>query len=296
MDWLINHFIPHTNGCVMGRYRMLILDGHGSHLTAEFDHTYTENNIIPVCMPPHSSHLLQPLDISCFAILKRQYRQLVEQQIKLGFNHINKINFLTAFPKARTIAYKAKTIQNGFAATRLMPFNPDQVYQQLTIQLRTPTPPPSQSSNTQSSCLQTPQNPHQFKRQLTTIKKRISQRTGSPLNSVNKVINQMSKAYEMTTNSLMLLGKEVHDLQATHEKKKQKHRQSRRQITHEQGITREEAQALIQSQIEMPQSITTALTEPELPASQALVRRQFRCSECNTLGHRRPQCPNRTSN
>jgi hypothetical protein len=111
---------------------MLILDGHGSYLTAEFDRTCTENNIIPVCMPPHSSHLLQPLDVSCFAVLKRQYGQL-EQRMRLGFNHIDKIDFLTAFPKARTMAYKAETIWNGFAATGLMPFNPDRVYQQLTV-------------------------------------------------------------------------------------------------------------------------------------------------------------------
>jgi hypothetical protein len=38
-------------------------------------------------------------------------------------------------------AFKAETIQNGFAATGLMPFDPDRVYQQLNIQLKTPTPP-----------------------------------------------------------------------------------------------------------------------------------------------------------
>ncbi|KAL3712109.1 hypothetical protein TMatcc_000805 [Talaromyces marneffei ATCC 18224] len=58
LEWLKTHFIPNINGRTMGRYRMLILDGHGSHLTAEFDHTCIENNIIPICMPPHSSHLL----------------------------------------------------------------------------------------------------------------------------------------------------------------------------------------------------------------------------------------------
>jgi hypothetical protein len=279
----------------MGRYQMLILDGHRSHLTAEFDHIYIENHIIPICIPPHSSHLLQPLDISCFTVLKRQYGQLVKQRIRLRFNHIDKINFLTAFPKAHTMAYKAETIRNGFTATGLVPFDPDQVYQQLTIQLRTPTPPPNQSSNTQSSCLQTPQNPRQFKRQLSTIKRRISQRTGNPIGSVDEAINQMSKAYKITTNSLMLLGKEVHDLQATHEKKKQKRGQSRRQIEHGQGITREKAQALVQSHIKASQSVITAPAEPELPASQALIRRQYRCSDCNILGHRRPQCPNRTN-
>jgi hypothetical protein len=117
----------------MGRYRILILDGHRSHLTTEFDRTCTKNNIIPVCMPPHSSHLLQPLDVSCFAVLKRKYGQLVKQWIRLGFNYIDKIDFLTVFPEARTIVYKAKTIQNGFTATGLVLFNLDQVYQQLTL-------------------------------------------------------------------------------------------------------------------------------------------------------------------
>jgi hypothetical protein len=31
MNWL-NHFIPYTNGRTMGRYQILILDGHGSIL------------------------------------------------------------------------------------------------------------------------------------------------------------------------------------------------------------------------------------------------------------------------
>jgi hypothetical protein len=143
MKWLTKLFIPITNARTTGRYRMLILDGHGSHLTPEFDQTCTENHIIPVCMPPHSSHLLQPLDVSCFAVLKRHYGQLVEQRMRLGFNHIDKHDFLTAFPAARTMAYKAENIRNGFAATGLVPFDPDRVYQQLDIQIRTPTPPQS---------------------------------------------------------------------------------------------------------------------------------------------------------
>ncbi|EED24000.1 conserved hypothetical protein [Talaromyces stipitatus ATCC 10500] len=68
LEWLKTHFIPLTDGRTLGKYRMLILDGHGSHLTPEFDRICTENNIIPVCMPPHSSHRLQPLDVGCFAV------------------------------------------------------------------------------------------------------------------------------------------------------------------------------------------------------------------------------------
>jgi hypothetical protein len=128
MDWLLNHFIPHIIGRTVEQYQMLILDGHGSYLTTEFDCTCSENNIILICMPPHFSHLLQPLDVSCFAVLKRQYGQLVEKQMRDGFNHVNKLDFLTVFLEARTAAYKPETIRNGFTVTGLVSFNPDRVY------------------------------------------------------------------------------------------------------------------------------------------------------------------------
>ena len=191
---------------------MLILDGHGSHLTAEFDYICTENNIIPVYMLSHSSHLLQPLDVGCFAALKRYYTSLIEQQIRLGFNHIDKIDFLTAFPQAHIRAYKVKTIQNSFIATRLKLFNPDEVIQTLNIRLKTPTSPPSRSSNTASSCLQTPQNIRQFIRQSTTINKRINEHAGNQNQEINQAIIWLSKAYEMIASDVLLVRKENYDL------------------------------------------------------------------------------------
>ena len=106
---------------------------------------------------------------------------------------------------------------------------------------------------------------------------------------------RMSKAYEMTMNDLLLVRKENNDLRAAHEKEKQKRKRSNQQISIEQGITREEAQALIQGQVEASQVIITAPGEPELPASQLIIRRKYRCSGCNVMGHRINQCPNRTS-
>ena len=78
----------------------MILDGHGSHLTPKFDKLCNKNDIIPICMPAYSSHLLQPLDISCFAVLKWSYGQLIESKMRLRINHIDKLDFLEAYPKA----------------------------------------------------------------------------------------------------------------------------------------------------------------------------------------------------
>ena len=76
-------------------------------------------------MPLHSSHLLQPLDIGCFAVLKRSYGQMVEIKMRNGVNHIDKLDFLAAYPSARTEAYKTNTIKNSFGAAGLIPFCPD---------------------------------------------------------------------------------------------------------------------------------------------------------------------------
>ncbi|EED21622.1 conserved hypothetical protein [Talaromyces stipitatus ATCC 10500] len=293
--WLQKHFIPHTTSRTKGRYRMLILDGHGNHLTPQFDQICTENNIIPVCMPPHSSHLLQPLNVGCFAVLKRQYGRLVDQRVRLGFDHIDKYDFLTAFPEARTMAYKAENIQNGFKATGLVPFDPDHVYQKLTVQLRTPTPPPSRSSNSQSSCLQTPQNPRQFKRQMTILKKRINERTTSPLEMIDRAINRLYKAYEMSFNELLIVQKEVHDLRAAIEKEKRERKRSRAQISHEGSPIAQEAQELITSRDEASQPISAVPVESEHQASQPRVRAPPKCSGCGIIGHKINRCPNRTT-
>jgi hypothetical protein len=77
LRWLQKLYFPLTNSRVRGRFRLLILDGHGSHLTPQFDRICAENDIIPLFMPAHSSHLLQPLDVGCFAVLKRAYGHFI---------------------------------------------------------------------------------------------------------------------------------------------------------------------------------------------------------------------------
>lgn len=122
LRWLEKLFIPSTFSRLKGRYRLLILDGHGSHLTPKFDDLCEKNNIIPICMPAYSSHLLQPLDVGCFAVLKRSYGRMVEMKMRTGINYIDKLDFLEAYPSARAEAFRFDTIINSFRATGLVPF------------------------------------------------------------------------------------------------------------------------------------------------------------------------------
>src|SRR6266496_1435489 len=85
LEW-IKHFDCHTASRTKGKYRLLILDGHESHHSTAFELYCQEHNIITLCMPPHSSHLLQPLDISCFTALKQAYNHLIEGLIQAHIN------------------------------------------------------------------------------------------------------------------------------------------------------------------------------------------------------------------
>jgi hypothetical protein len=94
-------------------------------------------------MPPHLSHLLQPLDVGCSGPLKKVYGGLVEAKMRLGFNYINKHDFLKAYPKARRQVFIIKNLQSGFRATRIEPFDLEEVLKRFNYIITTPTPPPS---------------------------------------------------------------------------------------------------------------------------------------------------------
>jgi hypothetical protein len=46
------------------------MDGHGSHITANVIAFCIEHAIDLLILPPHTSHVLQPLDVSMFSPLK----------------------------------------------------------------------------------------------------------------------------------------------------------------------------------------------------------------------------------
>jgi hypothetical protein len=290
--WLKKVFIPSTSSRIKGKYRLLVLDGHGSHLTPKFDEICSQNHVILICMPPHLSHLLQPLDVGCFAVLKRAYGKCVEDIMRRGQNHIDKLDFLDAFPTARIEAFKAKTIKNSFSATGLVPYDPNRVISKLNIRLHTPTPPPSRGSQSSAWEPKTPSNYKQLQKQAESIKKLLKQRSKSPPSPLNSAIDQLLKGCQITMQSAAFLARENELLRARHEKIKQKKARSKLQIAAPEGLSVAELRELAQNdgntRFEPPFDQPTG--QPE--AQERRPRAPPRCSECGIQGHKRTHCPN----
>lgn len=111
-------------------------------------------------MPARASRLLKPLDIGYLAVLKHVYGDLVDKQMRCGFNHIGMLDFLASYPSARSEVYKPATIKNNFAATGIVSYCPGRVLSKLNIQLKTPIPQGSQGGS--NSSLKTPQSQRQY--------------------------------------------------------------------------------------------------------------------------------------
>jgi hypothetical protein len=131
-------------------------------------------------MPAHSSHLLQPLDVGCFSVLKSTYGRLVQQKIGLGVNHIDKVEFLALYRQARAQTFSTQNVSSGFAATGIVPFDPDRVLSRLLTSFHTPSPPLSPSAASATWTTQTPRNITELQAQTELLKRHLRRRTQSP--------------------------------------------------------------------------------------------------------------------
>ena len=121
MEWLTKIFEPQT--MASGRPRVLIVDGHDSHITIEFIRFCVKSSIRLYCLPPHTTHLLQPLDVGLFGPLQHAYSKAMDDAMRTGVSGIFKGNFLPIYISARKAAYTVDNILNAWRGAGIIPFN-----------------------------------------------------------------------------------------------------------------------------------------------------------------------------
>ncbi|KAJ5547802.1 hypothetical protein N7513_005036 [Penicillium frequentans] len=161
------------------------MDGFGSHLTYEFAKFYEKKKILPFCLPPHSSHILQPLDVGVFHVYKHWHSQAIEEATATGCTKFTKTEFLAAISSIRQKTFKK------FDNQQRLPFN-RHLARQSCCYLRSTgfwTPLYSTEDNSTSSNLSTPKSIERIKRlenKLTAL--------SSDLRSSKKIVEKLSKA------------------------------------------------------------------------------------------------------
>ncbi|KFZ11870.1 hypothetical protein V502_07352 [Pseudogymnoascus sp. VKM F-4520 (FW-2644)] len=287
LDW-IKHFNQHTTARTKGVYRLLVLDGHESHHSSNFEDYCQENNIITLCMPLHSSHFLQPLDVGCFSPLKASYSKQIEKMMRMQIMHITKDDFLAAFLEAFNASMTTKNIQAGFKATGLVLYDPESVISRLDPKFITPSPPISCSGTPNSWVTKTPQTLYDINQQSITIKNKIAKHQSSSPTHMYNIIDAQARGMSKMAHELVLLQAELKDVRAANEVLSKRRRAKKTRLRQGGSLSFQEAEDLV-AEKEVDEQIKEE-TRCGSGRTKGTEQRVRRCGICGNTGHNMRTC------
>lgn len=103
---------------------LLILDGHGSHLTDRMIELAIKHNVHLFCLPPHTTHRLQPLDVGVFGPLQRQWEERCDAVVNTTGESIQIADVVTEYLAVREKSFQEQTILAAWAKSGIRPINP----------------------------------------------------------------------------------------------------------------------------------------------------------------------------
>ena len=133
MEWIEECFELFTRSHLRGQYQLLIVDGHASHMSTEMIKFTRARKIICLCLPPHSTNLLQPLDVGVFGPLKQNFKKLLSDKTCFSTYNINKTDFISLIQITRRQGISSQNVQSAWRAIILIPYNLTVVFQKNLI-------------------------------------------------------------------------------------------------------------------------------------------------------------------
>lgn len=110
---------------------LLLMDNHVAHRTYDVIKFCRENGIHVVSFPPHTSHQLQPLDVSVFSPFQSSANTLLSDWVKCNPGRTMTIHDMTpVFNRALENAATERNIKSGFRASGIYPLD-RQVFQDI---------------------------------------------------------------------------------------------------------------------------------------------------------------------
>lgn len=289
LDW-IQHFDQHTKVRTKGTYRLLVLDGHESHHSTDFELWCKQNNIITLCMPPHSSHKLQPLDVGCFRALKRSYGAEIEKLMRASITHVSKEDFFPAFCTAFRTAITESNIRGGFRGSGLVPYDPEYVISQLDVTISTSRP--STAAGLPSPWFpSTPQNIVQIDSQTSYVYEKIVRHQNSSPTTILQGLSQLAKGTKRAIHELALLRAENTALRSANHELSRRRRTKKRRLQEGGSLTLQDAQDL-EAPIVVRSQELEVIAQSSDRTNPSLTRRRH-CRLCGEHGHNVRTCLNR---
>ena len=123
-QWFQKMFLPGVKHLTSNHSVLLIFDGHHSHISLDLIRSARENNVHLLCLPPHTTHFLQPLDVGVFGPVKATWKKLLKQnQIETCAEVVMKESFPGLISQLWDQSFLPAHLQGGFRKAGLCPFS-----------------------------------------------------------------------------------------------------------------------------------------------------------------------------
>ncbi|EIM89006.1 uncharacterized protein STEHIDRAFT_32342, partial [Stereum hirsutum FP-91666 SS1] len=98
-------------------------DGHGSHVTGEMRLLANEHNILLFCLPPHTTHKLQPLDVGVFGGVQTSWLARCAKVLAESGEEMPRADIVKEYLDVRERCFDPETVRKAFRKCGIYPFN-----------------------------------------------------------------------------------------------------------------------------------------------------------------------------
>ena len=232
-------------------------------------------------MPAHSSHILQPLDVGCFAPLKLRYSQRILGLANRRVFHIDKMGFLPAFRDAFLETFTKDNVLGSFRGAGLIPLDAQVVLDKLDTRPQTPPGPPPEQTPWQSK---TPSNTLEFGLQSKLVSSKLE---SSPC-SAKDGFQQLVKGAELLLHQNTHMAARIKELEELNDTLTRRKSRKRKRIQSGGVLNFGEASQTVAA--ESPSSHASKKSTRGGESSRVAHSTQRRCGRCGQTGHNARTC------
>lgn len=159
---LFLNFIEHLVNCTHPTKEnpiLLILDGHVSHKSIDAIELARKSGIVIITFPPHTTHKLQPLDISVFGPFKHYMAKGIDLWLTNHYgSRITEYDLAPIVKDAFLSAVTPNNITQGFKKTGIFPLCPD-IFHEIEFEPSKCLAQHNQSTEDEKEIIDKPRNP-----------------------------------------------------------------------------------------------------------------------------------------
>ena len=131
LSWFLKHFLPAVSHLTKTGPVLLFFDGHYSHISLELIRAARQNNVHLLCLPPNTTHILQPLDVGVFSPLKMNWRKVLKlYRLQTKGQKANKETF-PGLVRQLWDSVKPEYCKGGFRGAGLFPLSREHILAKL---------------------------------------------------------------------------------------------------------------------------------------------------------------------